>query len=82
MSDSLWYSAWKAHNEYQMGRCKYAYQWGLKTIQLYPEYTRMYEVLAQSAEHLHKDAKPFWTEYLSYNSKTPQIEKARAAIED
>ena len=81
MSDSLWYSSWKAHNEYQMGRYKYAYQWGLKTIQLYPEYTRMYEVLAQSAEHLHKDAKPFWTQYLSYNPKTSQIEKARAAVE-
>jgi hypothetical protein len=81
VSESIWYSAWKAHTEFKMGRTKFAFQWGLKTIKMYPEYTRMYEVLAQSAERLRKDAKPFWIQYLSYNPKTAQIETAKAAVE-
>mgnify|MGYP000268265912 CR=1 FL=1 len=78
--DLIWYLAWKARNEYLVGQAKYAFQWGLNTIQHYPEYTRMYVLLAESAERLNKDSTPYWTQYVSQNPQTPQLAKAKNAI--
>ena len=76
-----WYLGWKSQSELSAGNPTYAYQWGLSTIQSFPDYTRMYEVLAKSAERIHKDSKPFWSQYLKMDPKTSRLAEAKKAIE-
>ena len=80
-SNSQWYLGWKVQSELGSGNPKYAYQWGLSTVQTFPDYTRMYEMLAESAKRLHKDAKPFWTQYLKMDPKTSRLAEAKKAVE-
>ena len=49
-----WYLGWKSQSELSVDNPKHAYQWGLSTVQSFPDYTRMYEVLAKSAERFAK----------------------------
>jgi hypothetical protein len=80
-SGSVWYLAWKAQSEFNAGHAKYAYQWGLSAIQIFPKYTRMYELLAESAKLLGRDPRPFWTQYLQQDPKTSRLAEARKAVE-
>ena len=80
-SNSQWYLGWKVQSQLGAGNPKYAYQWGLSTVQAFPDYTRMYEILAESASRIHKDAKPFWTQYLQMDPKTSRLAEAKKAVE-
>ena len=80
-SSSQWYWGWKVQSALRLDNPKYAYQWGLTTVQAFPEYTCMYEMLAESAKRIHKDARPFWTQYLKMDPKTSRLAKARKAVE-
>ena len=79
--NSQWYLGWKVQSELSSGNPKYAYQWGLSTVKTFPDYTRMYEMLAESAKRIHKDTKPFWTQYLKMDPKTSRLEEAKKAVE-
>ena len=80
-SNSQWYLGWKVQSELDSGNPKYAYQWGLSAVQAFPDYTRMYEMLAESAKRIQKDTRPFWTQYLKMDPKTPRLAEAKKAVE-
>jgi len=78
---SQWYLGWQAQSKMRLGNYKHAYQWGLSTVQTFPEYTNMYALLAESAKYIHKDTRPFWTQYLRMDPKTSRLDEARKAVE-
>ncbi len=80
-SRSMWYSAWKATIEFQKEEFKYAYQWGLNAVQVAPDYTRMYLLLASTAKALNKDAKPFWVQFMSQEPQVANLQDLKSAIE-
>ena len=53
---------------------------GSECSSVLPDYTRMYEVLAKSAERIHKDSKPFWSQYLKMDPKTSRLAEAKKRL--
>ena len=78
---SQWYLGWKAQSTLRARNHKHAYQWGLSTVQTFPNYTNMYAVLAEAAKYIRKDTRPFWTQYLRMDPKTSRIDEAKKAVE-
>ncbi len=62
---SIWYLAWKAKCSLSTKEPKDAFRWAIKSVKSLPEYSKMYEILGQTASSVNKDPEPFLRKYRS-----------------